>query len=129
MLVLVVAAPPDPLTYPADHLSPLLPRPALTCSSLRPLNRRVCQGEELTEKDAVARIRSVSRNVLHGQRVVVSYSTFVSILSDPQNDIYDPQKCLLYQDMSLPLSHYWISSSHNTYLDGDQLTSNSSVNR
>lgn len=33
----------------------------------------------------------------------------------------------VYQDMSQPLSHYLVSSSHNTYLLEDQLTGPSST--
>jgi hypothetical protein len=45
------------------------------------------------------------------------------------NDIFDMDKSVLYQDMTLPLSSYYMASSHNTYLEGDQLTSASSANR
>ena len=49
------------------------------------------------------------------------------MFSDCQ-DIHDQSLSkLVYQNMDQPLSHYWIASSHNTYLLGNQVTGESSV--
>ena len=48
------------------------------------------------------------------QEPYFTFSEFISFLFSKQNDIWDSKYDHVYQDMSRPLSHYWIASSHNT---------------
>uniref|UniRef100_A0A8B9G0W7 Phosphoinositide phospholipase C n=1 Tax=Amazona collaria TaxID=241587 RepID=A0A8B9G0W7_9PSIT len=52
---------------------------------------------------------------------------FTNYMRSPSGDIFNPEHYRVNQDMSYPLSHYFITSSHNTYLMGDQLMSQSRV--
>jgi len=52
---------------------------------------------------------------------------FTMYMLSKENDVFNPDHAHVYQDMSRPLAHYYISSSHNTYLTKDQVTSDSST--
>ncbi|XP_032880827.1 1-phosphatidylinositol 4,5-bisphosphate phosphodiesterase delta-4 [Amblyraja radiata] len=52
---------------------------------------------------------------------------FLMYLCSPEGSIFELRHGPVYQDMSQPLCHYFISSSHNTYLLEDQLRGHSSV--
>ncbi|XP_053139090.1 1-phosphatidylinositol 4,5-bisphosphate phosphodiesterase beta-2 isoform X2 [Hemicordylus capensis] len=60
------------------------------------------------------------------QRGQLSPEGMVWFLCGPENSIVSQDKLLLYQDMSQPLSHYFINSSHNTYLTAGQFSGISS---
>mmetsp|Transcript_9705 Transcript_9705/g.14902 ORF Transcript_9705/g.14902 Transcript_9705/m.14902 type:complete len:839 (-) Transcript_9705:154-2670(-) len=58
----------------------------------------------------------------------ISRTRFEMFLHHESNDAYDPKKQEFDQaTLNEPISKYWINSSHNTYLTGDQLRSASSV--
>eukprot|EP00978_Attheya_sp_CCMP212_P006524 scaffold15048_cov55-Attheya_sp.AAC.2 len=63
-----------------------------------------------------------------GNCIRIDKNRFEAYLISRENDVFDPNKERLdSRSMNKPLSEYWINTSHNTYLKGDQLTSQSSV--
>ncbi|KAI1897737.1 hypothetical protein AGOR_G00086360 [Albula goreensis] len=61
------------------------------------------------------------------QRGQISVEGFSRYLGGEENGVIPPEKLDLSEDMTFPLSHYFINSSHNTYLTAGQLAGNSSV--
>ncbi|XP_069064007.1 1-phosphatidylinositol 4,5-bisphosphate phosphodiesterase beta-3 [Pleurodeles waltl] len=61
------------------------------------------------------------------ERDQMSMEGFSRFLGGEENSIVPPDKLDLSDDMTQPLSNYFINSSHNTYLTAGQLTGNSSV--
>uniref|UniRef100_A0A8C6TVC6 Phosphoinositide phospholipase C n=1 Tax=Neogobius melanostomus TaxID=47308 RepID=A0A8C6TVC6_9GOBI len=57
----------------------------------------------------------------------ISVEGFARYLATDENSIIPPEKLDQSEDMTFPLSHYFINSSHNTYLTAGQLAGNSSV--
>ncbi|XP_069020557.1 1-phosphatidylinositol 4,5-bisphosphate phosphodiesterase delta-1-like isoform X2 [Embiotoca jacksoni] len=61
------------------------------------------------------------------EKKLLSKDGFLMYLHHPEAMVLNPEHKDVYQDMSQPLNHYFISSSHNTYLKEDQLRGPSST--
>ncbi|CAK6967959.1 -phosphatidylinositol 4%2C5-bisphosphate phosphodiesterase beta-3 [Scomber scombrus] len=61
------------------------------------------------------------------ERDQISVQAFSRYLGGEENTITPPERLDVIDDMTQPLSHYFINSSHNTYLTVGQLTGLSSV--
>uniref|UniRef100_A0A8C2MVM7 Phosphoinositide phospholipase C n=1 Tax=Cricetulus griseus TaxID=10029 RepID=A0A8C2MVM7_CRIGR len=58
---------------------------------------------------------------------VLSKDGFLRYLCSKDGNIFNPNCLPVYQDMTRPLNHYYINSSHNTYLLRNQFCGQSSV--
>ncbi|KAG5650807.1 hypothetical protein H0H81_010974 [Sphagnurus paluster] len=58
---------------------------------------------------------------------VLTLEGFSSFLISPNNAAFSDQTREIWQDMSRPMSEYFISASHNTYLVGNQLVGVSTI--
>ncbi|KXJ69931.1 hypothetical protein RP20_CCG025387 [Aedes albopictus] len=72
-------------------------------------------------------IQEYEPNKFNAQKGQLSFDGFLRYLMSEDNPIMAPSKLDLCDDMDQPLSHYFINSSHNTYLTGHQITGKSSV--
>ena len=62
------------------------------------------------------------------QTLQLSFRKFVNLLIDHTiNNIFNKEKILRNQDMDHPLKDYFVNSSHNTYLEGNQIIGNTSI--
>ncbi|XP_052754669.1 1-phosphatidylinositol 4,5-bisphosphate phosphodiesterase classes I and II [Galleria mellonella] len=72
-------------------------------------------------------IKAYEHNKYHQQRSQLTFDGFLRFLMSEDNPIVPLRKLDLCDDMDQPLAHYFINSSHNTYLTGHQITGKSSV--
>uniref|UniRef100_A0A3P8N9W4 Phosphoinositide phospholipase C n=1 Tax=Astatotilapia calliptera TaxID=8154 RepID=A0A3P8N9W4_ASTCA len=74
--------------------------------------------------DIIRKFEPCSENQKHD---VLGIDGFTNYMRSPAGDIFNPDHYSVNQDMTQPLCNYFIASSHNTYLMGDQLMSQSRV--
>ncbi|CAI0415842.1 unnamed protein product [Linum tenue] len=102
----------------------------MSADHLRRFLIEVQKQENATLEDAQAAINSLHElkhlNILHHHKgQSLNLETFFKYLFGDINPPVDLQ-CGVHHDMSAPLSHYFIYTGHNSYLTGNQLSSDCS---
>ncbi|KPP56998.1 hypothetical protein Z043_125329 [Scleropages formosus] len=85
------------------------------------------QGEDASLVHAQSLILTYELNEWARKNRFMTPNGFTLYMLSCENDVFDREHTHVYQDMQQPLAHYFISSSHNTYLTRDQVTSDSST--
>ncbi|XP_076851826.1 1-phosphatidylinositol 4,5-bisphosphate phosphodiesterase delta-3-A isoform X2 [Brachyhypopomus gauderio] len=85
------------------------------------------QGEDASLSHAKKLILTYELNDWAQKNLFMTQNGFTMYMLSQENDVFNPLHTTVHQDMSRPLAHYYISSSHNTYLTKDQVTSESST--
>uniref|UniRef100_A0A452SG03 Phosphoinositide phospholipase C n=1 Tax=Ursus americanus TaxID=9643 RepID=A0A452SG03_URSAM len=80
------------------------------------------QGEDgVTLAHAQKLIHTYELNETAKQHELMTLDGFMMYLLSPEGAALDPAHTCVFQDMDQPLPHYFISSSHNTYLTDSQI--------
>ncbi|KAM4525490.1 1-phosphatidylinositol 4,5-bisphosphate phosphodiesterase delta-3-A-like [Odontesthes bonariensis] len=85
------------------------------------------QGEDASLTHAQSLILTYELNDWAQRNQFMTPNGFTMYMLSKENCVFSPEHAQVYQDMKHPLAHYFISSSHNTYLTKDQLTGDSST--
>ncbi|KAK9876650.1 hypothetical protein WA026_014026 [Henosepilachna vigintioctopunctata] len=75
-------------------------------------------------REIIAQYEEDKHNV---DRHCLSFHGFLKYLMSDENNIMSSTKLELHDDMDQTMAHYFINSSHNTYLTGHQITGKSST--
>ncbi|XP_070840913.1 inactive phospholipase C-like protein 2 [Chaetodon trifascialis] len=82
---------------------------------------------QVSEETSLKLIQSHEPSEEGQQQGYLSLDGFTSYLTSAECHLFDREHDSVCQDMSQPLSHYYISSSHNTYLIEDQFRGPSDI--
>uniref|UniRef100_A0A3Q3KM49 Phosphoinositide phospholipase C n=1 Tax=Monopterus albus TaxID=43700 RepID=A0A3Q3KM49_MONAL len=81
----------------------------------------------VSEETSLKLIQSHEPSEEGQQQGYLSLDGFTSYLTSAECHLFDREHDIVCQDMSQPLSHYYINSSHNTYLIEDQFRGPSDI--
>ncbi|XP_037651145.1 inactive phospholipase C-like protein 2 [Sebastes umbrosus] len=82
---------------------------------------------QVSEETSLKLIQSHEPSEEGRQQGFLSLDGFTSYLTSAECHLFDREHDTVCQDMSQPLSHYYINSSHNTYLIEDQFRGPSDI--
>ncbi|CAG9316644.1 unnamed protein product [Blepharisma stoltei] len=83
--------------------------------------------QNITKQDSDVIFQKFCEETPEGIQFISKKGFRLYMFSPNHNSIFSQDKFDVHMDMTQPLQNYYIDSSHNTYLEGNQLTGTSSV--
>ncbi|XP_014464534.2 1-phosphatidylinositol 4,5-bisphosphate phosphodiesterase delta-1 isoform X1 [Alligator mississippiensis] len=99
----------------------------MSCDRLVQFLQEEQQKEDAGPETALSLIERYEPSEAAKKQMTMTKDGFLMYLLSSDGDIFNSSHGKVYQDMTHPLNHYLVSSSHNTYLMEDQLRGPSST--